>query len=109
MSLPKNDKNTLFLVIVIIVFVIILIIWRILTASFPSHFKASEQKDIFSEVINQAGGISSDIKKKTEQLINQSETNQEQILPNSPVQELTNQQVEEIESKILEHLNQTKQ
>lgn len=109
MSLPKNDKNTLFLVLVIIVFVIILIVWRILTAYLPSHFKVSEQKDIFSEVINQAGGISSDIKKGAEQLINQSELNQEQILPNSPVQELTNQQVEEIENKILEHLNQTKQ
>jgi hypothetical protein len=109
MSLSKNDKNTFFLVIIIIVFIVILIIWRILTAYFPSHFKVSEQNDIFSEVIDQAGDITGEIKKETGQLINQSELNQEQIAPDSSAQELTNLQVEEIENKILEHLNQAKQ
>lgn len=78
-------------------------------AFFPFQTKNSKQTNFFSEIINQIGAVSQNIKKEAGQLINQSELLLNMAASESADKQLTNQQFQQIENKILEHLNQTNQ
>lgn len=108
MSLSKNDKSSLLIVLVVVIFVLILIIWRISLRSLTSPHNNSASDGIFSQIINQGDQLKKDTEKKVLELINQSSIPQEQATSTPPAIQLTNQEVKKIEEKILEHLNQTK-
>jgi hypothetical protein len=108
MTPVKNDKNNLVILLVVVIFIVLLIIWRIILSYFSSKGNSSQGENILLQLINQGQLFKNQSERGIQELINQQQVPSEQTTSTSAVVNLTNQEVEEIENKILEHLDQNK-
>ena len=108
MTPVKNDKNNLVILLVVVVFIALLIIWRILLPFFSTKGDSTQGENIFLQIVNQGQLFKNQSERGIQELINLQQTSSAQTTSTSAVVNLTNQEVEEIENKILEHLDQNK-